>query len=520
MLVVWRDTYQNSYRLFYWYNNAFAHSPAVVYNSINFTDANSINPALSTKKSGSDVNFHFGYQQGDTEIKYALIRFENDDPIYLNQKTISSQSPYSKNYKPSLIVLNINGTESVRFAWIGERDIYADPNKTNALLRPSVEKRVIFRALSNTTLSAFWYFGYGVSSTSINSTDDMNYIIGWSLGSGLQNQYVRNTTLSQVKTFKKNTVVLTGSDLQVVNGANFSSQYASVYNSATLPYVFSTSDAVSVLGKETSVDMISNGREGIVTKDSAHIYFSFGDIQVDNTMIDFVPIEDTVVFNDRYLLNSYLISMPFQLQNNSLFSYSVQYGCSDSASASTMLSQNDSVIFKIQLVDDVTGEILGVYDEVAFTNQNPISYDNIYYNVDVNGIGNRVVRLRLLLNNNFNALYNLATKYAIDDQLFKKNPMRIYFNGQDIVNNYDLYQNYPNPFNPNTTIRYQLPEPGLVTIKIYDLLGAEVTTLVNEEKTPGTYEVSYSASSLSSGVYIFKIQAGAFVNSKKMLLIK
>ena len=89
-----------------------------------------------------------------------------------------------------------------------------------------------------------------------------------------------------------------------------------------------------------------------------------------------------------------------------------------------------------------------------------------------------------------------------------------------IPDEYALDQNYPNPFNPSTTIKYQLPQDGLVTITIYDVLGSEITTLVNEQKAAGKYVVNFDASSLSSGVYIYKIQAGNFINSKKMILIK
>ncbi len=85
---------------------------------------------------------------------------------------------------------------------------------------------------------------------------------------------------------------------------------------------------------------------------------------------------------------------------------------------------------------------------------------------------------------------------------------------------YYISQNYPNPFNPSTTIRYQIPQDGIVTLKIYDILGAEVATLVNEEKVAGKYEVNFNASSLASGVYLYKIQAGDFISSKKMILLK
>ena len=90
----------------------------------------------------------------------------------------------------------------------------------------------------------------------------------------------------------------------------------------------------------------------------------------------------------------------------------------------------------------------------------------------------------------------------------------------EVNDKFILYTCYPNPFNPSTTIRYQIPQDGIVTLKIYDILGSEVTTLVNEEKLAGKYEVNFNASTLASGVYIYRIQAGDFVSSKKMILLK
>jgi len=83
----------------------------------------------------------------------------------------------------------------------------------------------------------------------------------------------------------------------------------------------------------------------------------------------------------------------------------------------------------------------------------------------------------------------------------------------------ELYPNYPNPFNPTTTINYQLPKPGLVTLKIYDILGREVATLENEQKDQGRYSVNFDASRLASGVYIYQIRVDDYVCSKKMLLL-
>ena len=83
-----------------------------------------------------------------------------------------------------------------------------------------------------------------------------------------------------------------------------------------------------------------------------------------------------------------------------------------------------------------------------------------------------------------------------------------------------LYDNYPNPFNPSTIIKYSLKDDGRVNVKIFNSLGEEVRTLVNEIRPAGNYEVEFNASNLPSGVYIYSIQAGEFVSSKKMILLK
>ncbi|HSW54362.1 MAG TPA: PQQ-binding-like beta-propeller repeat protein [Ignavibacteriaceae bacterium] len=85
---------------------------------------------------------------------------------------------------------------------------------------------------------------------------------------------------------------------------------------------------------------------------------------------------------------------------------------------------------------------------------------------------------------------------------------------------FELSQNYPNPFNPSTTIKYSIPTSEFVTLKIYDVLGNEVGTLVNEEKPAGSFEVEFEAAELSSGIYFYTLQSGSFIQTKKLVLIK
>jgi len=86
--------------------------------------------------------------------------------------------------------------------------------------------------------------------------------------------------------------------------------------------------------------------------------------------------------------------------------------------------------------------------------------------------------------------------------------------------NFALQQNYPNPFNPATVINYSLPRSNMVSIRVYDVIGNEIANLVNEEKPAGRYSVNFNASNLSSGVYFYRMQAGSFVETKKLILLK
>jgi len=90
----------------------------------------------------------------------------------------------------------------------------------------------------------------------------------------------------------------------------------------------------------------------------------------------------------------------------------------------------------------------------------------------------------------------------------------------EIPSNFDLSQNYPNPFNPSTLIRYQIPFQSVVSIKVYDALGTLIQQLVNEEQFAGSYELEFNAEKLASGVYFYRIQAGSFVQTKKMMLVR
>ncbi len=89
-----------------------------------------------------------------------------------------------------------------------------------------------------------------------------------------------------------------------------------------------------------------------------------------------------------------------------------------------------------------------------------------------------------------------------------------------LFTNYDLRSNYPNPFNPSTTISFTLPKSAFVTLTIYNVLGQLISTLVNERRSPGTYNVQFDASTIPSGVYYYRLSAGEYVQTRKMLVLR
>jgi len=90
----------------------------------------------------------------------------------------------------------------------------------------------------------------------------------------------------------------------------------------------------------------------------------------------------------------------------------------------------------------------------------------------------------------------------------------------DVVQDFTLFQNYPNPFNPATTIRYNLNEPGYATIKIFNTLGDQIQTLINDYKESGSYEIEWNAINVASGIYFIQLSVNGNVITKKMMLLK
>ncbi|MEO8209560.1 MAG: T9SS type A sorting domain-containing protein [bacterium] len=111
---------------------------------------------------------------------------------------------------------------------------------------------------------------------------------------------------------------------------------------------------------------------------------------------------------------------------------------------------------------------------------------------------------------------NAETKNHFDNKLEGIGAGKV----SNVFDDYKLYQNFPNPFNPATIISYKVNEGGFVTLKVYNLVGQVVRTLVNEYQGVGTYSEQFEASELSAGIYLYKLQVNGFTSVKRMTLIK
>jgi hypothetical protein len=482
---------------------------------LEFTADGSKSPTIAADKDGN--TFHIAWEEGNN-IKYCNATISGQTITFSTVLTPSFGCGYTQNYSPSILVMETDNI--ARLCWVGKRYIcQIDPVSSDCI--GTFQYKVLFKGLNN--LSRSWAFGgnngNAVSSPNINkknnTTTDPYYAFAWYESSG-ENKFADNT-LSTVRTLNT-----TGQRVQVSNGPDKNSMYAMSFNYSSSPYYFQLSDD---LGSFYSMEKIqcnafTSGREGVVSVDSAEFYFALGDIEIDGQPVDFVEITDTVPVNNLTILNQYLISQPVSVNNNSSFIYSVQYGINDSLSAVQAMVDDRFVNFKVQLLDANTGEIIGEYDDVTYNAENIYDYGNISYQVNTQGIGNRMVRLKLIVDNNFVSGYSLTKIYSDESALYKSGVQQINFTGNKKVTSYTLAQNYPNPFNPRTTIKYEIPEGGLVTLKVYDILGSEIVTLVNEEKSGGRYEVNFDASKLASGVYIYRLNVNDYVNVKKMVLLK
>ena len=482
----------------------------------------SSNPSIAG--SGGVVYLAWQHSLG---IRYILGHNQSQSWGYRDYSIVSTGSGYTNSYSPS-ISLAKNGYPVV--SWIGYNYV-ADPgggiNKIEG--EPPTSKVVVRRAIDN-NWSSFFKAGYNAVTTNNNSTSSTlneESIIAWSEGSSpnFLSKWVRrvNGSYTDAHSLSHN-----GKQNQVSNGTSIDNIEGTVFTITQLPYMLSlvTTDfnqqfsGGSGLNKAGELIELSYGREGVIYKNGVEFLFNIGDIIVGDSVIKFIEQPDTILYSSAEELNTVVKTVPFYLSASTEFYFTDFYYVLNDSLADTSLTAEDEVNFKVELINNQSGQVIGTFDNITYTKGYLDKYANVSYQVDCSNIASGNYFLRLVTSVEGEAEYHLGNVQNSGEELSKHNYQRINFSGTELPESYSLEQNYPNPFNPNTVISYQLPVNGFVTLKVYDILGSEVTTLVNEEKTAGRYEINYNALSLASGVYIYRLNVNDYTSVKKMVLLK
>jgi hypothetical protein len=228
-------------------------------------------------------------------------------------------------------------------------------------------------------------------------------------------------------------------------------------------------------------------------------------------------------------VNTILVTQPFSITNKSKFIFSENSGFVDSAAAAQVLGKSGYIGCKIDLLENATNKLLGTIKNTTVKSANATAFNLIPYSLNTKAMESKTVKVRITISTSLvDPTIALEKKYSNVNEatgIAKTSIEELTLDGKTIPTSYALEQNYPNPFNPSTTIRYQIPNAGQVTMKVYDMLGREVATLVDGLKEAGYYTATFDGAKLASGIYIARLTAQSeegksFTQTKKMVMLK
>jgi len=499
------DNEKGIYCIFGEYNGA---KSTIVYH-ITGTDENDHSPHVSTIVKNGKIFYNVAWVKEDVNSEASQIYFKEFIQTSNTLGSIITTHPvenpsaiagYTKNYNPTMAYL---GDGHNRLTWIGERingDDTGEPGNPGKIdaTQGTIERRVILRARlfdevfnsANTWNTSIFKFGTLVDASSTNHSSDNNYIIGWA--EGTSQKYCTNSSFTTVH----NVTGISGTGIQVGEAPTRAQMGVATINSLASPVQIQTVLEIDPVEKENSIVM-GAGREGAIVKNNVYSYFTLADIFVDDIPVEFPIIDEFLSVDNIEGLNENLKTETFAVTDESQIFYSVSYGMLVPEGEDPLLSENESVSFKLQLVDNSTNEVLGEYDEVEFNEYSRETYTNASYALDCNGIGSRTVFVQLVVQDNMNPIYTLAQITTETEIISKNSIVESSFKGNLEVTEFGLSQNYPNPFNPSTVIEFALPKESNVKLEVFNVLGERVHELVNTRLKEGVHRVTFDASGLT-----------------------
>jgi hypothetical protein len=399
--------------------------------------------------------------------------------------------------------------------------------------------------------ASYYSYYYYCKSTSINKKENnsgFNFTFSQIFNLPGWNDY--NWVVSSNNLYDFRTINTRGRDVQLCSGSNSGEMFVTAFYPATSPYYFQMSNSMGSVGlSKSSGNSISENRGIVIENNGSGIFYSLANLTVDGKSINFLRIintEDRIdtlkrinilkekISRAKYSIDSIqclLLSESFEIKENSKIYFNEFAGIGDSTSAIKLFGEKGNITVKLVLIDDASGEVIGTVKESIFdrfsSSESKISSNTL----NLKGKKKREVKVKVMLSSNIGDLecslinhysdgkeINALSKDAVAEELTIET--------LNIPSEFVLEQNYPNPFNPTTTISYQLIANSYVSLKVYDILGREVVTLVDDVKEAGYYLATFDASHLSSGAYFVRLTASPrdgskpYFSIKKMLLTK
>ncbi|MCE1189959.1 MAG: T9SS type A sorting domain-containing protein [Ignavibacteria bacterium] len=517
-VVVWNgwyggDTYFINYQIFAYPG---AYYPVTLYTNSNFTcsGTNSM-PCVGVANDGTTLYLQFAWANnnaGASHIMYrnAIATYPYNSINWNPVTNISSASGFTTNTNPSLIEIG----NSARVVWVGTRVVDYEQagdivNKTNTAI---TERKVVFK---DPGYYRYWSFGNNVNSPSI-AKNSSAYAFAWtendSYPYSLKFAYNNLSTITNIPgTWGKYVSTASVGYSYVTDLSNI---YACNFSTAPTPYLLtSTAGFSTYMPAPKSLPSSFNSREAVLSYKNAECLIGYGDILIDGKPVAMSTLPENYTLNSLTDLEKAMSSDNFVIDGSGKVRFSVSQQTLGKFSGA-------AVNALISIVESSTQKRLAIINSTLLSGQSSASLHITPYEADLKNYIGKKVQIVLSIQGEAPLSSQISDKISAESFVANATPKVVNLESLNKPQNYSLLQNYPNPFNPTTTITYQLPKAGHTTLKIYDMLGRVVMTLVDGQSDAGTHSVVLNAAHLASGVYIYELRSGDFKASSKLMLMK
>ncbi|HQY20202.1 MAG TPA: T9SS type A sorting domain-containing protein [Ignavibacteria bacterium] len=508
--------------------------------SLDSGDISDFSAIDSIKCSLGYLEINFTYRKGN-QILYRNIAFEYQLNLPIRKLDlegpidVSSGDGYSSRFKPDISLMN--NVPVVSYAASFNANVYVEYEGGGSDLVPVSRYPIVkVQRINNTSWSNYVIY----NSNSVQQTPDiegsnstLSYIINYSLGNG---QFKKVVNVSDYPGYLCQPNTFSGTDSRLVKnsysghfGNNLSLLTLSPQNS--LQKVDKQNFIITNITSSDSYDV--DNIDGVVNLDTIKYSFKLGPILIKepNGEVEGGTFGIEQAENEQILtgveFNENLKSYPFLLNETQ----ALLLGCNATYIKDNAYSSISSVPYTVNLYNKSTGLLHRTLFQDTIHGEDSIETEFLrgFFITNIpNGEDSFYVKLEP--DNSFDdGNFYINPVYDVEDNgdnpnssnvavIFEDNKFESH--SENIPQDFSLHQNFPNPFNPSTVIKYDLPKEGFVKIKIYDLTGREIRSLVNEVKQAGSYSTVFNGANLSSGVYFYKLETENFRQIKRMVLLK